>query len=578
MSFLVEQVKPVYQEGWFIGLISALGAIIAIVATIFLVILIVHFSEKRQIRELENRYSQIHSFFTSDCVNSINRIETISKNNSTYIQILDSVKAQFTKIITDGDKRCYLAVSSLKELVGEKKYKGLKQIISSTKQSMDEFEKSVNELNDDLQNLLKPEEECRSLSVALKEKYRNLKAEYEKNTTELATLAPQFNKLFNFATKNFSEFEDALNSADYDKAKKILPKVEEIIDATSKVMDKLPYLNTLCDKVIPARIQELENEISDMNSQSYPLHHLHLNAELEWMKNELSKCKKRLNVLSTKGVEESFNAIIAKINFLVESFKKEKAAKEEFDKKALTIDSSTYECEKKYANLQNNLNRYCEVYKIEKTYLDQIQIIKGMIDEMSTKKRTLDSYINSSTRLPYSTLITNINDLNSKVNSIQKAFDDFHVYLLSLKKDSEKTAIFINETYTNLLIEENKIRKAHVETLSNVFNVRIDELKKRVEALYTLLNIRPIDVMSINSTREEIDNDFSILRNNIKEELENLNRAENLIVYDNMFRLNDNETRRQLAVIENSFWEADFTRASTLAINIYNSQESGASK
>lgn len=45
-----------------------------------------------------------------------------------------------------------------------------------------------------------------------------------------------------------------------------------------------------------------------------------------------------------------------------------------------------------------------------------------------------------------------------------------------------------------------------------------------------------------------------------------------------MFRLNDNETRRQLAVIENSFWEADFTRASTLAINIYNSQESGASK
>lgn len=558
-----------YQEAWFIILASALAGILGVFLLCLLIVFLVHQSARKQVRDLENRYNLIHDSFSTDCSNMIKRIESISKQNATYVQIYDSVFNRFSQILNDNDKQCFIAVDSLKKLVGEKEFKGIKPIIDSTRSSMDDFQKISSQLNNDLQNLLHPEDECRSMSVALKEKFRTLKEKHDQNATALMSLDPSFTILFNHITQMFSSFEECLNSADYTGAKKLLPEIERLIDAADKVMGDLPYLNTLCDKVIPDRIKELSDTYHQMEEMEYPLHHLGLNQAIEEMNKSVAACKERLEKLSIKGVADCFSTITMQINQYFGDFEKEKEAKREFDSKASTIDSSTYQCEKQYANLTNSLPSYCEVYKIEQSYLDQIKLIKDMIDEMATKKRVLDSYINSSTKLPYSMLVTTIDELDSKVKVIQKAFDDFHTYLVGLKADTNKTFFFIREAYGKLKEEEYSLRKVNVDVLSDIMRPRINQGYQMLSALDASLKITPIDVMKLNSAYDEASSHLSRVSSDLEEALKNETRAEELIVYDNMYREDSMDARQKLEVAEAAFLEADFTRAATTAADIY---------
>jgi septation ring formation regulator len=561
-----------YQAAWFIVIMWVLGILLSIGLMTFLVILIIHQSDKRMVRDLESYYNSVHDSFSTDCSNMIKRIESISKQNASYVQIFDSVQARFSSILKENDKQCYIAVNSLKKLIGDKEFKGIKPIIDSTRTSMEEFEKASIQLNNDLQALLKPEDECRSMSVALKEKFRSLKDKYDSNATALASLAPSFKVLFDHITQMFTDFEDKLNSADYTSAKNMLPDVERLIDAADKVMADLPYLNTLADTVIPKRIQELSDTYSQLEKSEYPLHHLRIPPAIEEMKKEVADCKAKLVKLSIKGVPDTFNRITMEINEYFEDFEKEKQAKILFDSQQSSIDSSTYQCEKQYANLRNSLPAYKEVYKIDSTYLDQINVIKDMIDDMSTKKRTLDSFINSSTKQPYTMLVTCINDLQQRVTTIQKAFDDFHDYLKELKSDSDRTYKFIRESYRKLKIAEFDLRKANIDALTETIKPRIDQGYTYISQLDEMLKVTPIDVMKLNSDYQEASNHLDRVFADLSDAIQNLGRAENLIVYDNRYRVDSLEARTKLESAERSFMEADFTRAATTAADIYKTE------
>jgi septation ring formation regulator len=566
-------VLDLFKEAWFIIVFSVAVILLAIGFIILFAFLLVRNSSRRQIKELETRYNLIHDTFSTDCSNMIKRIETISKHNASYVQIFESVQERFSKILTNNDKECYISVDSLKKLIDSKEYKGIKNIIDSTKESMNDFDKEAIQLSNDLQDILKQEEECRSMSVALKEKLRKLKTDYDDNATALESLAPSFGLLFDHISAMFSEFEDQLTCADYKGAKDKLPEIEMLIDAASKVMQGLPYLNTLADKVIPGKIKELTDTYIEMENEDYPLHHLLLKSSIEDMNKQVAECKQRLACLSIKGVEECFNVITMKINEYFGDFQKEKEAKIEFDSKQGMIANLTYQSEKQFANLRNALPSYKEVYKIDSTYLEQINAIKDMIEDMSNNKRTLDSYINSSTKQPYSMLVTTMSDLQEKIDKVQKAFDDFHEYLKQLKIDTDRSFAFVRESYEKLKECEYQLKKINIDALSDVMAPRIQKGYDYIFDIDHQLNVAPIDVMVINSKYNEAAEHLKSLYGDIKEAITFEANAENCIVYDNIYREDSLEVRQGLQTAEKSFLEADFTRAANIAMGLFKKQQ-----
>ena len=386
---------PENMQNVLIIIFVIVGSLAFVVLGILSFLFIKRKANKKKVSDLEERYNSIHDTFSTDCSNMIKRVQTIASNNSNYQSIYESTNSRFNQILKDNDKSCYLAVQSLKNLIANKSYKGIGSIIGSTKISMDTFSKEAIELNNDLQAILKKEEDLRMMIVVLKEKFRKLKQLYSDNITALDSLKDSFEEIFNHLTDLFVEFEDDLNFADYQKASKIIPEIEQLIDALNKVMVDLPYLNTLTEKVVPQKINDLEQTYKNLLQDGYPIHHLGVKQAIDEMNSKLEKCRSKLAKLSISGVSSTLENITMEITTFLNAFDTERKARKDFEAENGLINTSTYNAEKQYANLKNSLPEYQKVYKISPSYINQLDSLKELIDVMSAKKRMLDGYINS---------------------------------------------------------------------------------------------------------------------------------------------------------------------------------------
>lgn len=569
MSFVLFAEEPLYQQSWFIILVAVLGSIVVAALLVLLVIFAAHQAVRRKVNDLVNQYSTIHSSFDNDCRTMLKRVENISHHNATYVQIFDSDNARFNEIMEENDTPCANALESLKESLGHKEYKKVAESAEKLRPKMAEYGAKAGDLTTELRNLLRPEDECNDLIVALREKFRSLKEKHDDHSTELASLDPYFNQLFDYIVGQFTDIDSALNAADYDRVKKIIPGVETLIKATDSVIGKIPYLNTLCDKVLPNRIQELKDAKAKMEAENYPLHDLNLNSAITEMEGQLKECKEHLQMLSIKGVQETCDEITARINRFFEAFEKEKTSKEEFDSKQSEIDKKTYACEEEFSKIRDKLPEYMQTYKIDKSYLDQLNKVKDLIDDMGKDKRQLDYFINSSTKLAYSALVEQMEALESKVASIEKAFYDFWNYLNTLRNDSERAYKFVRTAYSILRKEEAALRKAGIISLTNIETGKINKAYAMIKDLDTLVCTAPINVPSVNYKLKEANEYIGAVVSEIESNIKAMNKAEDLIVYDNKFRRDSEQVQSELAIVENSFYEADFDRASNVAAKIY---------
>ena len=560
---------PENMQNVLIIIFVIVGSLAFVVLGILSFLFIKRKANKKKVSDLEERYNSIHDTFSTDCSNMIKRVQTIASNNSNYQSIYESTNSRFNQILKDNDKSCYLAVQSLKNLIANKSYKGIGSIIGSTKISMDTFSKEAIELNNDLQAILKKEEDLRMMIVVLKEKFRKLKQLYSDNITALDSLKDSFEEIFNHLTDLFVEFEDDLNFADYQKASKIIPEIEQLIDALNKVMVDLPYLNTLTEKVVPQKINDLEQTYKNLLQDGYPIHHLGVKQAIDEMNSKLEKCRGKLAKLSISGVSSTLENITMEITTFLNAFDTERKARKDFEAENGLINTSTYNAEKQYANLKNSLPEYQKVYKISPSYINQLDSLKELIDVMSAKKRMLDGYINSATKQPYSVLMQTIKDLSLKISKVQNVFDDFRNYLLSLKADSDNIYKFIRVYYEKMRVYENKVNLTYVKNFIDLYLEKLNFGYQYLVKLDKGLNSLPLDVMELDSIYNEAKSYFDNLFAEIDSNLVLLKRAEEFIVLDNRYRLLSLECRNSLVTVEKAFNEGDFSRASVQAANIF---------
>lgn len=567
-------IEDILQESWFLIAALSVGGLLCVVILIWVFVMMYHHSCKRQIRELDSRYVLLHKTFSTDSSQMISRIQTISNNNASYVSVYDDFQNRFLNIMNKNDKSCFIAIDSLKKLVGNKKYKDIKSVIDSTRQSMNDYSKLAQKLSQDLQKELQKEDEFHSRVVPIKEKFRKLREEFEKNLEALKSISNSFDTLFEHITQMFNEFESSLLRADYNTANQQLAGMDKLINASLLVIKDLPYLNTLASKVIPGKIAELNSTYLDLEKRNYPLHNLRIKSNINLMNEELKKCNEKLSQLSIRGVNEKLEGITLKINGFLQDFEKEKDAKVEFDKIQDSIVTSTYQAEKQFANLKTSLPNYQNIYKISATYLEQIVAMQDMIDDMSSCKRRLDSYINASTKQPYSLLVNYSYELNKKIEKIQTAFDDFHEYLAKMKNDTDKAYQLIRNGFLMIKEKEYVLRELNINSLTEIISPKLNESYRHLVQMDKMLNITPIDVSRLNLMYEEAKKELDSIIDRVDEEKENAEKAENLIAYCNKYRADSYDAKVGLESAETSFLEADFHRAQARAAQIYKEQTS----
>ncbi len=544
-----------------VGLILLFVALGIIVVVLFVLLFIFVFrpnSYKRQIKDLERKYSYLDALLIGQDTQYIHRLEIVSRTNLLYVETYNSFLRRFQNIYEIDDKFAISKINQAKTMVTQKQYKNIKNVIDEARKAVAVLEDNVNALDKQLYEVIKPEEEARQAILKLKESYRAVKQTFYASSNDLEFVLSSFNKAFDKLDKYFSDFETHIDSAEYDEANALLPQISAVVNALKNVLGVMPNLCILINKILPDKIEELNDKYRVLETSQYPLFHLSFRNRCDDWNYRLSSLKRQLIDLDVSNVSQECDKIQDEIDELTVLLDKEVEDKEFFK-------SNQAQAYQNVLNLDNSFLKVCsafpkvrEYYKVDEDQETKFEELKDSMNKMDSSKRILDTYVHSSTPQPYSLLRSKLEAMMNDYEAALDANKGFLSYVDSLKTSSEEAYSMVFDYYYRLREAEKTLSSMNLPDFSSQYKEQIDHCYELLNDIDKEIKVKPIDVASINMKVEDLKSNASLLFDEIDTKYRECQLAESAIVYANRDRNQQTEVNNRLTELESKFFEGDF--------------------
>lgn len=553
-------------------IIIAAGGGLLLLLILFIILYFTVFSKnsiKKHVREIERKYSYLDALLIGQDSQYIHRLEIISHSNLLYVDKYETFSRRFKEIYDNDDKYAEGLIRQLHTLIANNQYHNIKATINDARKAVNILEDSVNTLNDDLCALIKLEEDSRQVILGLKEEYRVVKQIYYTNANDLELVSASVNKVFAKLDSVFAQYEEHIEKAEYDEAQELIPTIKSVINALHKIFDELPNLCSLVMQVVPQKIEELNNQYLLLLKQNIPLYHLSVLQAVNDYKKEVNDIKEGIVELKVIGYSKRCEDIISEIEKLEQSLVKEVEDRKYFEETKEPLYAKVKVLDESFLKIISLLPEVKRVYLFDEEQDMRVDELKGHIDVLWSTKRSLDGFLNSATKQPYSVLREKLDTLDDNYEKSNAALKAFKAYLDSLRTSCDEAYNMISIYYYRTKQAEHTLR---LISLSNVY----DSYRDVIEAIYqTLCDIdiclktEPIDVRKVNDLAEHLKEIANRFFDEVEEKYRDSSLAESAIVYANRDRNHQSDVNQQLSILEQSFFQGEFEKVYEDANSIY---------
>ena len=554
---------------------SLVGIILGSVAALILAIVLVYFFIfrerifKKQIREIDRRVQFLHALLIGQDAQYVKRLEIISRTNLLYVDVHTRFLKRFKEIRNKNDGDAEQAVNSLRDYLEEKNYKAFKENLPRVNQIVDEYDELVNSLNTDLLKVVKPEEDCRQSALTYKEQLRRIKQDYYSKESELTLMAQSFDEVFAFIDQKFEDFETLVESAQYDEANSILPNIDEILHELTIHMSELPGLCTMVSVVIPDKISSVQTAYKELLSQKFPLYHLGVVQTIEEFEKKLEEITHKIRIFEVRGLSDKLEEMSNKLESFFTAFDEEKAARKEFEDNNESVYSTVNLIERNFIKLRNTIPEVGKFFIINEDHKTKINNIQNNINKVGALKRSLDTFIHSATKQPYSLLVNKMNELSAASNAIISDIEEYNSYISSLKADAERAYSVVFTAYEKVKTAEYQVRRINVKKTSEKYQPKFDTMYKLLNEIYESLISSPIDIDKVNSLLHDYFETANAVLDDgdVQTDYNMMMLAENAILFANRHRCHLSDIDSLLTQAEAFFDNGDFEESYKLAGN-----------
>ncbi|MCR4879973.1 MAG: septation ring formation regulator EzrA [Bacilli bacterium] len=560
------------EQAKLIVILTSIGGGLILFVALFIVLYILVFSKKkfkRQIRDIERKYSYLDALLMGQDSQYIHRLEIISHSNLLYVDKHETFQRRFKEIYDNDDKYAESLIRQLHNLVANNQYRNIKATINDAKKAVNILEDSVNTLNDDLYALIKLEEDSRQTILKLKEDYRLVKQIYYINSNDLELVAGSVNKVFNKLDTIFTEYDEHIEKAEYDEANALVPTIQSVINALHKIFEELPNLCSLVIQVVPSKIEGLNTKYLQLSRQSLPLMHLSIPDYIRQFRQLNSSIRDGIVDLKIIGLTAKCEEMIKDIEGLEAALDKEVEDRDYFNAALDPLYQKVKALDDVFLRIMNLLPEVRSVYTVGEEQEERINDLKKNIDKLWATKRGLDGFIHSGTKQPYSVLREKLNDLANDYEIANTALKDFKAYLDSLKVSCEEAYSMVNVYYYRTKQVEYTLRLIALDDITNKYKENIDTTYQILCDIDTTLRAKPIDVNRINVLAENLKDTANRLFDEVEELYRDSCLAESAIVYANRDRNHQSDVNQQLSILEQNFYQGAFEKVYEDANSIY---------
>ena len=543
-------------------IVAAIGGSIVLGVLLFL---LYHFvisrnRIKHQVRELQKKYSYLDALLIGQDSQYIHRLEIISRTNLLYVDKHEKFSRRFKEIYENDDKFAESMLKQLNALINNKQFKNIKTVIGDTKKAMKVFEDKVNALDNDLYTLIKPEEDSRQSILKLKESYRRVKQTFYANSSDLDLVSSSINQVFDKLDQMFVEFETHIASAEYDDAQGLLPTISKVVNALESALSQLPNLCILVNTVIPEKIEDLKKDYEVLEAQGLPLYNLAFQTKLGEWNNDLNIIRTRLTKLQIGNIMESLDALQSEIEEMRELLNNEQSDKNFFETHNEEIYQNVVDLEKSFLKICSLLPGLYRTYVVTDERKEKVEALKQTMNSLGTTKQSLDNYVHSSLKQPFSTLKGKLDELNNQYATAKEGMEEFKQYIEFLKTSSEEAYTLVFVYYYRLKQEESLLREIAIPEFSEPYKVRIEDCYDLLNEIDKAIKVQPIAVDEINEKVASLKGNANALFDEIENKFREMQLAESAVVYANRDRNHQDDVHQQLSALEQEFYQGEFVK------------------
>ena len=517
-------------------------------------------SIKRQIRELEKKYSYLDALLIGQDSQYIHRLEIISRTNLLYVDKHEKFSRRFKEIYENDDKFAESMIRQLNALINNKQYKNIKSVIIDAKKAMKNFEDKVNGLDGDLYVLIKPEEDSRQSILKLKENYRRVKQTFYANSSDLDLVSSSINQVFDKLDQMFIDFETHIESAEYDEAQALLPTIGKVVSALETALAQLPNLCILVNTVIPEKINVLKKNYDEVEACGLPLYNLSFSVKLGEWNNDLQIIRKKLTRLEITNIMEALDALQSEIEEVQYQLNGEQSDKKYFEDNNQIIYSKVIELEKIFLKICSLLPEIYNTYVVTDDRKEKVDHLKQTMNNLGTVKQTLDNYVHSSLKQPFSSLKTKLDELSEQYSKAKEGIDEFKAYIDFLRTSSEEAYTLVFVYYYRLKQVESLLREIALPQFTEQYQARIEDCYDLLNEIDKAVKVQPIAVDEINEKVATLKSTASTLFDEVENKFREMQLAESAVVYANRDRNHQEDVHQQLCVLEDEFYNGDFVK------------------
>ena len=515
---------------------------------------------KRQVRELEKKYSYLDALLIGQDSQYIHRLEIISRTNLLYVDKHEQFSRRFKEIYENDDRFAESMLRQLNALINNKQYKNIKSVINDAKKAMKTFEDKVNTIDNDLYVLIKPEEDSRQSILRLKENYRRVKQTFYANSSDLDLVSSSINQVFDKLDQMFVDFETHIESAEYDEAQSLLPTIGRVVNALESALSQLPNLCILVNSVIPEKIDELKKNYDAVESLGIPLYNLAFSVRVGEWKNDLEVIRKRLIKLELTNIMESLDALQSQIEEVQEQLNNEQSDKQYFEEHNTGVYNNVIELEKVFLRICSLLPDIYKTYVVTDERKQMVEELKQTMNVLGTIKQSLDNYVHSSLKQPFSSLKMKLDELESQYNKAKEGIEEFKTYVEFLKSSSEEAYTLVFVYYYRLKQVEALLREIALPNFTDQYKAQIENCYDFLNEIDKAVKVQPIAVDEINEKVAILKNTANDLFDDVENRYREMQLAESAVVYANRDRNHQDDVHQQLCQLEGCFYNGEFVK------------------
>ncbi len=542
--------------------VAIIGGVIILGVLAFLLYHFVIFRNrvKHQVRELQKKYSYLDALLIGQDSQYIHRLEIISRTNLLYVDKHEKFSRRFKEIYENDDKFAESMLKQLNALISNKQFKNIKTVISDSKKAMKTFEDKVNALDNDLYTLIKPEEDSRQSILKLKENYRRVKQTFYANSSDLDLVSSSINQVFDKLDQMFVEFETHIESAEYDDAQALLPTIGKVVSALESALSQLPNLCILVNTVIPEKIVDIKRDYEELEQKGLPLYNLAFQTKLGEWNNDLNILRTRLTKLQIGNIMEALDGLQSEIEETRDLLNKEKSDKEFFEENNQSIYQNVIDLEKAFLKICSLLPEIYRTYVVTDERKEKVEQLKQTMNALGTIKQSLDNYVHSSLKQPFSTLKGKLDELSAQYALAKEGIEEFKQYIEFLKTSSEEAYTLVFVYYYRLKQVEGLLREIAIPEFSEPYTIRIEDCYELLNQIDKAIKVQPIAVDEINDMVSTLKNNANAVFEEIENKFREMQLAESAVVYANRDRNHQDDVHQQLTALENEFYQGEFVK------------------